>query len=109
MKLHISDVLVRAAERGHSPEEIAPCLSEDLGGGWFDVDVDHPSYPRHAREGYTPPAGLGDIVAKWLGAMGITKERVAAAVGGPCGCEERQEALNELGAKYLGIGAPKKP
>ena len=47
--------------------------------------------------------GLGDIVAAGLSAVGITKQRVEALVGGPCGCAERQEALNALG-RSLGIG-----
>jgi hypothetical protein len=47
--------------------------------------------------------GLGDIVEKVLSAVGITKERVSAIVGGDCGCQQRQDALNELGRK-IGIG-----
>lgn len=53
-------------------------------------------------------AGLGDIVAAGLSAVGITKERAAAAakiVGvEDCGCSKRQQQLNELGRK-LGIRA----
>lgn len=49
--------------------------------------------------------GLGDIVAAGLSAVGITKERVSAIVGGDCGCHERQEALNKWGRKF-GIGGP---
>ena len=48
-------------------------------------------------------AGLGDMVAAGLSAIGITKERVAAVTGKPCGCAKRQEALNKLGRK-IGIG-----
>ncbi len=47
--------------------------------------------------------GLGDIVAAGLILIGITKERVSAAIGRPCGCSERAEKLNELGRK-IGIG-----
>ena len=47
--------------------------------------------------------GLGDYVANALSAVGITKERVEAVVGGPCGCSERQAAMNAAGAKYLGL------
>jgi hypothetical protein len=50
-----------------------------------------------------PKPGLGDMVAAGLSAIGITKERVSAVVGGDCGCHKRQEALNELGRK-IGIG-----
>jgi len=49
-------------------------------------------------------AGLGDIVAAGLEAVGITKARVSAALGvEDCGCSKRQESLNTLGRK-LGIG-----
>lgn len=47
--------------------------------------------------------GLGDYVASALDAIGITKDRVEAIVGGPCGCPERQAAMNDFGAKYLGL------
>lgn len=47
--------------------------------------------------------GLGDYVASALDAIGITKARVEAAVGGPCGCRERQAAMNAAGAKWLGM------
>jgi hypothetical protein len=47
--------------------------------------------------------GLGDMVAAGLSAVGITKDRVSALVGGDCGCRARQAALNAVGAKYLGL------
>lgn len=47
--------------------------------------------------------GLGDMVAAGLSAIGITKERVSKAIGKPCGCAQRQEALNALGRR-IGIG-----
>lgn len=47
--------------------------------------------------------GLGDMVSSVLSAIGITKERVSKAIGKPCGCAKRQEALNKLGRR-LGIG-----
>lgn len=54
----------------------------------------------------TLPAGLGDLVAAGLAAIGITKERaqaVAQALGiEDCGCPKRQAALNRLGQK-LGL------
>ena len=47
--------------------------------------------------------GLGDLVASGLSAVGITPERVSALTGKPCGCKQRQAALNALGRR-LGIG-----
>ena len=51
----------------------------------------------------TTTPGLGDYVANALSAVGITKERVEAVVGGPCGCSERQAWLNAAGEKWLGL------
>jgi len=51
------------------------------------------------------PGGLGDHVADALAAFGITKERLEAAMGRPCGCDERQQLLNQVGYR-LGIGDP---
>jgi hypothetical protein len=42
------------------------------------------------------PVGLGDKLAGWLSAFGITKPRMEAIVGN-CGCEKRQERLNQVG------------
>jgi hypothetical protein len=92
---HISHLEQRCRERGYTLDEVRPCIvSQD--GDKITVDETHAAYPR-------AKPGLGDIVAAALSAIGITKERVSAAVGGDCGCAKRQEALNELGRK-VGIG-----
>ena len=59
----------------------------------------------HAECRGPQPMGLGDMVAAGLSYVGITKERVAALVGGDCGCQQRQQFLNEAG-KAIGIGLP---
>jgi hypothetical protein len=41
---------------------------------------------------------LGDALKAALDAIGITHERVERWVGAPCGCKERQEKMNRLGA-----------
>lgn len=85
----------RVRERGYTLEQVLGCIvSED--GDTITVDVDHPAYPR-ARP------GLGDMVKAGLSAIGITEERVSKAIGRPCGCSKRAEALNEIGRKF-GIG-----
>jgi hypothetical protein len=61
------------------------------------------SAPHVRRNCGTPTPGLGDYFANALSAVGITKERVEAVVGGPCGCDERAAWLNEAGAKWLGM------
>lgn len=40
---------------------------------------------------------LGDAISKALATVGVTEERVSAALGRPCGCKERREKLNRLG------------
>lgn len=41
---------------------------------------------------------LGDFVERCLTRVGITKDRVQAVVGRPCGCAGRQSWLNRAGA-----------
>ena len=55
----------------------------------------------HVRRNCRP--GLGDMVKAGLSAIGITEERVSAAIGRPCGCSARAEALNAIGRR-IGIG-----
>jgi hypothetical protein len=62
--------------------------------------------PIRRRCDVQPAPGLGDMAAAALAAVGITKERVEAIVGGPCGCDGRQADMNEFGRKWLGIGNP---
>jgi hypothetical protein len=95
IQCNIAHLEQRCRERGYSLEDVRPCIvSED--GDLITVDETHPAYPR-ARP------GLGDMVKAGLSAIGITEERVSAAIGRPCGCSERAEKLNELGRK-IGIG-----
>lgn len=63
---------------------------------------------KDAAESRNKIAGLGDMLAAGLSAVGITKDRVSRLVGGDCGCAKRQEALNKLGHK-LGIGSHTPP
>lgn len=44
-----------------------------------------------------PNPMVGDRVAKALAFLGITKDRVSKAVGGDCGCAQRQSGLNNVG------------
>ena len=40
---------------------------------------------------------IGDVTERFLRLFGITKERVQAVTGKPCGCQKRQEAMNAWG------------
>ena len=48
-------------------------------------------------------AGLGDMAAAALSAVGVTPARVEYWFGS-CNCEARQEQLNQFGREWLGIG-----
>jgi hypothetical protein len=64
---------------------------------------------REAVRNCRPRPGLGDLAAQGLASVGITKERVAAALGvRDCGCDRRRELLNKAGY-WLGIGTPPPP
>jgi hypothetical protein len=97
MKLRAFDVAFRAAERGYTAGEIRPVLSVALGNGFFDVDVDHPAYPKTARDGYKPPAGLRDAATAMLAELGI-EDLLAKPPAYRCGTE-----LKALLKDWLGI------
>lgn len=40
---------------------------------------------------------LGSLISSALSIVGVTEERVSHWIGGPCGCEERKEKLDQLG------------
>lgn len=84
----------RCRSGGRTLDDVLACIvAED--GDTLTVDERHPAYPR-AR------LGLGDMVAAGLSAVGVTKERVSAAIGRPCNCPELQAWLNRVG-EHLGL------
>jgi hypothetical protein len=96
IRCHLRHLEARCRQRGYTLEQVRPCIvTQD--GDQITVDETHAAYPRERKP------GLGDIVAAGLAAVGITKERVSKAIGKPCGCAKRQEALNALGRR-MGIG-----
>ncbi len=96
IRCRLSHLEARCRERGYTLDEVRACIiSQD--GKTLCVDEMHASYP------HTKKPGLGDYIAACLEWLGITKPRVEALVGGPCGCPERQAALNQIGHKYLGL------
>lgn len=60
----------------------------------------HPKTYRRCRPPAEPkPVLVGDLVAAGLERIGITKELASKVVGGDCGCQKRQNWLNEAGVK----------
>ena len=96
IRCRIAHLEARCRERGKTLQEALASVVRQHEDGTITVDEKHPAYPRKR-------AGLGDMVAAGLSAVGITKERVSKALGKPCGCAKRQQRLNELGRRF-GIG-----
>ncbi len=99
MKLRAFDVAFRAAQRGYTADEIRPVLTMALGDGYFGVDVDHPAYPKTARDGHKVPLGLRDAATAILAELGI-EDSLAKPPAYRCGTE-----LKALLKDWLGIEA----
>ena len=117
MKLRVFDVLFRAAQRGYSVDEIRPCLTKHLGGEWYEVDVDHPSYPRVARDGYTPPHSIRSAAKAMLVELGgfgampamplcgtelkaILKDWLGIEATPNCSCNAMAQKMDERGPEW---------
>lgn len=94
---HRKTLEARCRQRGYTLTQVMPCVVLQDGDTWT-VDETHPSYPRRR-------AGLGDVVASGLAAVGVTPALVQYLTGRPCRCKERREALNRAGRRF-GIGSP---
>ena len=66
MRLLRRHVEARARERGHDLASIEPCFVSQYEDGWWEVDVDHPAYPRTPKPGFTPskPAAQPPALAR---------------------------------------------
>lgn len=95
MRIPLETLYELADKRGYARESVLGCIVSRHECGMIEIDVHHKDYPHKP--------GLGDMVKAGLSAIGITEERVSAAIGKPCGCSERAEKLNELGRR-IGIG-----
>jgi len=51
---HWSFLESRCRERGHTLDEVMPCVVSKASDKWT-IDVDHPAYPRHPKSGFVPP------------------------------------------------------
>jgi hypothetical protein len=125
--------LKTAASLGRSQSASAAAVAGLLrhaGGAWWMLDPsavlalpkcsDLPAEEQYALElaaaaAALPQAarpcqpGLGDMLAYGLTALGVTPARVEEVIGGPCGCYQRQDAINEWGRSTLGIGTDDTP
>jgi hypothetical protein len=86
----------RCQERGYSWEEVQPCIvSQDVDE--ITVDVDHPAYPRQAKDGFAPPeptsSGPGTELKKLLARAGITASP-------DCSCNARARLMDERGIEW---------
>ena len=69
----------------------------------YALHRDYPSLPSRVcdrQDADAPKPGLGDRVAHNLERVGITKPLIETLVGGDCGCDDRQEWLNQAGRRF---------
>lgn len=120
MKLRPIDVMVRAVQRGYSLDEVRPCFVKSLGGGWFEVDTNHESYPSRAKEGYSPPAGIRLAATEMLaafsqpdgnytpmagaGGVGSELKKLLSSIGiratPNCSCATRAREMDQRGVEW---------
>lgn len=103
--------IVEAVCRHLVIDQPEPLTADELAAqrGWRPEAADATAATLRDEDGGAVPPGLGDMIASGLSAVGITKARaqaVARAVGlNDCGCSQRQQLANQIGAKYLGLPA----
>jgi hypothetical protein len=102
MRLLRSDVESRATSRGYALDEIAGCFIRVIEGDLWEVDVEHPEYPRTAKGGsqlIVPRlpvcGGPGTELKGLLALAGIT-----ASPG--CTCNARASLMDEREAAEPG-------
>jgi hypothetical protein len=100
MRLLRRHVEARARERGHDLASIEPCFVSQYDDGWWEVDVDHPAYPRTPKPGFVkqqpaPARGPGTELKKLLSRIGITATP-------NCSCNARARKMDEEEAKEPG-------
>ena len=107
MRLLRKHVEARARQRGHDLASIEPCFVSQYDDGWWEVDIDHPAYPRDPKPGFVPPQakaapqppapthGPGVELKKLLKKVGI----VAAP---NCSCNARARSMDEEEAREPG-------
>lgn len=72
MRLKREHVHARCLERGYSIESAEPCFISDLGDGWWEVDTDHPAYPKR-KDG--EPAIVQNVPCGSCGGKSLTDLR----------------------------------
>jgi hypothetical protein len=96
MKLLRKHVEGRARERGHDLASIDGCFVFQYEDGWWEVDIEHPAYPRSTKRKVAPPThGPGTELKKLLKKVGITATP-------NCSCNARARKMDEEEAKEPG-------
>jgi len=94
---HKSNLIARCQQRGYTLAEVMPCVLSKDGDEWT-IDVDHPAYPRTAREmdrkrSEAPTFGPGTELKKLLAKVGIKSSPT-------CSCNARAKTMDEKGCDW---------
>ena len=98
MKLERWHVIQRAVERGYDVHSIWPCFVGFSHGDVWEVDVDHPAYPRATgpepeRQKIELGPGVGTELKKLLAMFGISSSD-------NCACNQRAREMNDKGIAW---------
>lgn len=86
---HRKHLEARCRERGYTLDEVMPCVVAQDGDQWT-IDVDHPAYPRTAKE---IPPGVGTKLKKLLSYVGIKSTA-------NCSCNQKARTMDERGVEW---------
>ena len=104
MILARSHVIRRAIERGYDPGAIRDCFVKHIEGDLWEVDVDHPMYPRKRGDEQAPkPMEIGDGVGTELKNM-LAKIGFTTTPG--CKCARHAREMNIRGIKWCEENIP---
>jgi len=95
---HKTHLVARCQQRGYTLAEVMPCVVSQSGDEWT-IDVDHPAYPRTARE---VDRTRSEVVPPQTGGPGtelkaLLKDWLGITATANCSCNARARQMDEWG------------
>jgi hypothetical protein len=102
MRLLRRHVEARARERGHDLASIEPCFVSQYDNGWWEVDVDHPAYPRTPKPGFVPPRSKQAEPPHGPGTelKALLKDWLGIESSPTCSCNKMAAKMNAAGPDW---------